>query len=761
MLKITFSISSFVSYLSPRKHQKEFVAYDNFISIGLNEWFDSAQVIYILEKDLLLSTTTTTTTATATIPQYYTLSGKLQKGDSNRENHLAVPEVLCQYIILQKNRFEVPCCQRSSNSILLDWTFIKNPGKLPKVIPLVKMMNKLKEVVCQFQVTVHKIEIDPLIFNIIPNNSSSSSSSSGSGSSTSRDVGKILTKLHQSQAGAACATFRKLFKCCHPGTSDIYVFQDINFWKARPLFCYLDTKVQPSNEAHWVHIFQIVMRLYVFDNQLEKIPSDEKTLWMQMSVSEQMSILVDMCIIGANNSSYITDFVESPPKGNLVTPEITSLDDFSSLRYNAGDCEDCSNWIHYCFRTFRRSGPYKHYALNKLHKLSHRYECVLNLAGVNKPSMSMTEDGFATIGEECDSYMAHMTTFFIHKDFLLQNMLRGLKSLANMKLGAGNATAIDKTVLSALEELIEQESKCGYLDRDTSSEFVVVVGDTSNNSSNPAHLPMVLVGEGTGFLNSNGVSRVKFPKLTDGGKVRLYQGRSDNNTFMRLHFIGITNYFLQNNVNIPTFAMTYDPLTWKDESSLENGYVYGVRYSDLMTATPNVIFVPLTGFPVSTATEGSTTTKAAKDALKKIINLGKIDARSKHPYPALWRNEKGPPSSFVNESKVKKENGNSNSSSSSSSSSSSCCRWLTSPKGITIPSCITQKHLDELFSSRMKLSPPMTGKGIGYNMISPWIFYKTRYMYIEDVLWWEYEQLHEDLSIFIVYFPIIEGENDK
>ena len=752
MLKISFSIRSFISYLNPR-HQKSFVTYDNFIVIGLNEWFDSHQLVYIQEKDLQpLSSSSFQKKPKQNEyleeeQQIYTVSGKLQKGDNNRENHLAIPELLCQYVILQENRFEIPCCQRSSNCVLLDWTFIKNPGKLPKILPMTKMLNKLKELVCQFQITIHNIEMDPLILTIICNGNQERKCN------TTEEAGKILAKIHQTHMSTMSRDFHTFFRCCHPDTDDIYVFQDINFWGGRPLLCYLDTKVQPSNEAYWVHLFGVVMRLYIFDAQMESLP-DEKTLWQHMSVDEQLSILVDMCIIGANNSIYLGDYVESPVNG-FRKGSMACSDDFSSLRYNTGDCEDCSNWVHYCFRTFRRSGPYNHYALSKLHKLAYRYECILVLSGVNKPSMS---DTFG-IGGECESYMAHMTTLFIHKDLLLENILKGTMSLGEMK-----KTNPNENIVESLNELIARERKDGHLKRDTSDEFVV---NNTDGTQSRSKLPMVFVGEGTGYLNPNGVDRVKFPKITKSGKIRLYQSRTNNTTFMRLHFVGITNYFVQNGINISTFVMTYDPAKWKESSSFEKGFIYGVQYSDVMAPNPDMIFVPMSGF-ASVTKENNT--------LKDIMNLCKIEARRKLPYPPLWRNNENTQQqqqrqqitierNKKTDSEITTSSGSSNSSSNSSNSSSStlyrnaCCRKITLPKNMLIPACINQRCLDELYQSRMKMTPPNTAKKIGYNMILPWVFYKTRYMYYEDILWWEYEQLHDDLSIFIVYFSIVEEEN--
>jgi hypothetical protein len=393
-----------------------------------------------------------------------------------------------------------------------------------------------------------------------------------------------LSELHKNHTKNAQNEFNEMFSNQFEGTENMFVFQDYNFFHVRPLCCFLDIKLQPSNENYWVHMFDLVMKLYKSDNNID-IKLDDKILWGKMNVTEQLSIMVDMCIIIANNVTYLGDFIERP------NGKVEYREDFANINENSGDCEDMANFISYVFRTFRATGPYVHYALHKLHQLSFRYECILALSTVNRPSMR---------GEDESSYTAHMTTYFVHKRFLLDSMI------------------VKGEFKEDIKKLYEYENEHGYLNLKT-DEFEI-----------SEILPLVLRGEGTGDLEATGKKQNKNPKLSPNAKVKMYQAMDNNSVFLIFALIGITNFFIYHKafpVNIPTFAFTYERSnnTKLNPNFTEDGYVYGVVHSDLMQNQSAIRFISLLAF----------------QEFETFKSLSRVSARNKFMYPPLYKEDNG------------------------------------------------------------------------------------------------------------------------
>lgn len=632
-MQLRFTIADFEDRLKPRNTTWR----PNFLVVGFNEWLDS-RPLYLTAKQLALK-------------KEYKLNASLPRSDDAR---FAMPALLCYFVITQQTDKGLQCEQRAAKAIIADCAALR-PTK-PDAPMRVELQNRLGEVVCAFNLHISEFRVEDRERKMLESQEASNA-----------EALAVLAKVHADHMSEAQAQFERIFRYWHEGTQNQFVFQDFNILGPRPLCCFLDTRIQATNEAYWLHMYRLVMRLGKADRH-ERLDTPNLKTWSALTVREQLSVMVDMCIIGANNSTYLSDWVESTSGGRR------GAEDFSTTGFNSSDCEDDADFIHYCFRTFRQGGPYKHYALAKMHKLAQRYECVLALSTVNRPSMGHEPSG--------KSLTAHMTTLFLHKAFLLGRLL---------------PDADHKVQLGALRDA---ETKAGHMDTKTSGY------------EHEEELPMVLVGEGTGFLCPHGLAGKKPPKLTDCSKTRLYQSKDDNTVFLLYHLVGITNYFLDAGINIPTVGFSYATHFNPQLGFPEDGFVYGVLYSHMMAAHEFIQILPLTPLP----------------NLKQTRALCTAAARNRLLFPPLWMSEDGRvPSRAMHKGVVLAPN---------------------------LDDIELSVVLDEQRRTKMAMKENKFARDMAYNMLPPADFYQSRREFGEAMLGWDYVQLHGDLFVCIVYFSV-------
>lgn len=139
-MQLRFTVADFQDRLKPRPSSWR----PNFLVVGFNEWLDSRS-LYLNARHLKKQE-----------GKEYTLTGSLPRGSD--ESQLAIPALLCFYVVVQQTDKGLQCEQRAAKAIVADCvSLLARDSEAPLDVEL---KNRLGETVCSFKLFVKEFKTE-------------------------------------------------------------------------------------------------------------------------------------------------------------------------------------------------------------------------------------------------------------------------------------------------------------------------------------------------------------------------------------------------------------------------------------------------------------------------------------------------------------------------------------------------------------------------------------------------------------------------
>lgn len=362
----------------------------------------------------------------------------------------------------------------------------------------------------------------------------------------------------------------------------IYTFSDVTLKWQTFLNSYLMFEYKETNQLYWSYLFVKIMNIFRVENTIEN--ADIITnfdLWKnKLTLQEKISIFSDMISFASVGTSYMADYIYDN-NGKKI-----NIEDWSNIHEGSGDCEDLARFIYYCFNTFKNlkiknMDDEMSQILAELSYISDHYIPSVALMGVYSASMDPSNKNMIK------KKTAHLTHLLIHKNWIFNNSSNSFYKLS------------------------ENDSEKFHLLLDREHEYFSNehVSFDKNNLKRVERMPNFIISEGTGFFKSYGSENyyggevqvndknqmttdgwkkkksvkeninnknLTIFKSIEGTKSRCKQYNNDDETFFHRFFISITNYFIDNDINIP--YITFTPSNQTENTKP----VYGVNFMEMM-----------------------------------------------------------------------------------------------------------------------------------------------------------------------------------